>query len=45
VDTSGIVLPGSLSDYIDQLVIIHGERELLSPSRDWIIRARNMRLK
>ena len=45
VDTSGIVLPGSLNAYIDQVVIIHGERDMLSPSKDWIIRARNMRLR
>lgn len=45
VDTSGIVLPGSLKEFIDKPVILHGEREMLEGSRDWIIRARNMRLK
>lgn len=45
VDTDDIVVPGSLKPYLDQAVIIHGEREYLDSKRDWIIRARNMRLK
>lgn len=45
VDTSGIVVPGTLKEYLDKQVIVHGEREFLPSSKDWIIRARNMRLK
>lgn len=45
VDTNNIVIPGSLKAYLDKAVIIHGERDYLSSSRDWIIRARNMRFR
>ena len=45
VDTSKIVVPGSLKTYVDKAVIIHGERDFIESSKDWIIRARNMRLK
>ncbi|MGC9450846.1 MAG: SH3 domain-containing protein [Oceanipulchritudo sp.] len=45
VDTSGIVIPGSIKDFLDRNVIIHGERTLKESGGDWIIQARNMRLK
>ena len=45
VDTSGIVVPGSMKDFLDKQVIIHGERTQADSSTDWIIQARNMRLK
>jgi hypothetical protein len=45
VDTSDIVVPGSLKTFIDKAVIIHGERDYMESSKDWIIRARNMRMK
>jgi hypothetical protein len=45
VDTSEIVVPGSLKSFLDQRVIVHGEREYKASSKDWIIRARNMRVK
>ncbi len=45
IDTRQIVVPGSLEAFIDRPVVIHGERERLAESRDWVIRARTMRLK
>jgi len=45
VDTTEIVIPGSMKAFLDQQVIIHGERTQAESSRDWIIHARNMRLK
>jgi hypothetical protein len=45
VDPSGIVVPGSMKDYVDKQVILHGERTQVGSSKDWIIHARNMRLK
>jgi hypothetical protein len=45
VDLSKIVIPGSISNYLDEAVIIHGPRDKVDSSRDWIIHARNMRLK
>lgn len=45
IDTSEIVIPGSLKNFLDEPVIIFGERDFLPGSRDWIIRARNMRHK
>jgi hypothetical protein len=45
IDTTGIVIPGSLKSFIDQRVIIYGERDFLPGSGDRIIRARNMRIK
>ena len=45
VDTSGLVGPGTLDRYMNQTVIIYGERELEARKKEWIIRARNMRLK
>lgn len=45
VDTSAIVVPGSMKDFVDKQVIIHGERTKAGSSKDWIIHARNMRLK
>jgi len=45
VDTSSVVIPGSLQSYLNHEVVIHGERDLLENSSDWIIRARNMRRK
>lgn len=44
VDTKDIVMPGSLKQYLDKVVIVHGSRDLLS-SKDWVIRANNMRMK
>ena len=44
VDTKDIVIPGSMKEFVDQKVVINGERTLGS-SRDWTIHARNMRLK
>jgi hypothetical protein len=43
VDVSEIVIPGSIKDFLDEQVIIHGERSRLKS--DWIIHAQNMRLK
>lgn len=45
VDTTDIVIPGSLKGYLDKTVIIHGGRDFIASKKDWIIRARNMRLK
>jgi len=45
VDTRQIVIPGSLEAFVDQPVVIHGERQQVAGARDWIIRARTMRLK
>jgi len=45
VDTKDIVIPGSIKDFLDEKVIIHGERTLDQSSKDWTIHARNMRLK
>lgn len=45
MDTDNIVLPGSLNQFLDKTVIVHGARDYLSSSKDWIIRARNMRIK
>lgn len=45
IDTTDIVIPGSLKAFIDQPVIIYGERDFLPGSGDRIIRARNMRIK
>lgn len=45
IDTKDIVIPGSLKSYLDKAVIVHGERDFMESSKDWIIRARNMRLK
>lgn len=42
VDVENIVIPGSIKDFLDEQVIIHGERSRLKT--DWIIHARNMRL-
>ncbi|MGA1205092.1 MAG: SH3 domain-containing protein [Opitutales bacterium] len=44
VNVSRTVIPGTMATYIDQSVIIHGERTLLPKSRDWIIHARNIRV-
>jgi hypothetical protein len=38
-----IVVPGTINSYLDEQVVIHGERSRLKS--DWIIHARNMRLK
>ena len=43
LDIKEIVVPGSIKSYLDQEVIIHGERSRLKS--DWIIHAKNMRLK
>jgi hypothetical protein len=45
IDTSNIVIPGSLKGYLDKTVIIHGEREFNTSNKEWVIHARNMRLK
>ena len=45
VDVSEIVLPGSLKGYLDQRVIVYGPRQQHDDSDDWVILARNMRLK
>lgn len=45
VDTDNVVVPSSLKAYLEKTVIIHGERDYLSSSGDWIIRARNMRFR
>lgn len=43
LDVSEIVLPGSIKSFLDQAVVIHGERSRVKS--DWMIHARNMRLK
>ena len=43
LDIKDIVVPGSIKSYLDQQVIIHGERSRLKS--DWVIHAKNMRLK
>jgi hypothetical protein len=43
LDMKEIVVPGSIKSYLDEQVVIHGERSRLKS--DWIIHARNMRLK
>lgn len=45
IDTSGLVIPGSLKAYLDKPVIVYGDRDYMAASREWIIRARTMRLK
>ena len=45
VDTSNIVVPGSLRAFLDKRVIIHGNRQYEQASGDWVLQARNMRLK
>lgn len=45
VDTKHVVIPGTLNDYLDKQVIIHGGRDFDASSKEWIIRALNMRLK
>jgi hypothetical protein len=45
VDVSEIVIPGSLKGYLDQRVIVYGPRQQHDDSDDWVILARNMRLK
>ncbi|MFO7726602.1 MAG: hypothetical protein R6V45_13785 [Oceanipulchritudo sp.] len=45
IDTSEILVPGSLRAFLGKRVIIHGKRKYLQPSGDWILQARNMRLK
>lgn len=43
LDVADIVLPGSIKEFIDKPVVIHGERTRVKS--DWMIHARNMRIK
>ena len=43
IEVKDIVVPGSIKAFIDQDVVIHGERNRYK--KDWMIQARNMRLK
>lgn len=43
LDVSEIVLPGPINAFLDEPVVIHGERSRIKS--DWMIHARNMRLK
>ncbi len=45
VDVSDVILPGSLKDYLDERVTLHGTRIKDSDSGEWVIQARNLRIK
>ena len=45
INTEKIVIPGSIKEFLDKPVIIHGERTQEEGSKDWTIHARNMRFK
>lgn len=45
VDVSEIVLPGSLKNYLGERVIVYGPRRQHKDSDEWVILARNMRIK
>ena len=45
VDVSEIVLPGSLKSYLGERVIVYGPRRQHKDSDEWVILARNMRIK
>jgi hypothetical protein len=45
VDVAEIVLPGSLKNYLGERVIVYGPRRQHKDSDEWVILARNMRLK
>ena len=44
IDTQDVIISGTLKNFFDKPVVIYGEMEALS-SRDWILRARNLREK
>ncbi|MEY3000273.1 MAG: hypothetical protein RL648_487 [Verrucomicrobiota bacterium] len=45
VDTSGIVVAGSLQSFLNKPVVIHGQLEKLPDANQWVLRARNIRLR
>jgi hypothetical protein len=45
VDLTGLIIPGTVNEFLDETVIIFGEREFDPDTKEWIIHARNMRVK
>jgi len=45
VDLSGLIATGTVNQFLNKTVLIHGEREFDASTKEWIIHARNMRVK